>query len=73
MSKKPPPAHTACAGGTCPTIIQNSRMPQHWKFTQDHPTTHFSDLNKEDGEGRKAKIIAEVVSLAKGSPGSSVG
>ena len=68
MSKKPPPAHTACAGGPCPTVIQNSRTPQHWKFTQDHRTTHFSDLNKEVGEEREAKIIAKVVSLANGSP-----
>ena len=25
--------------GPCPTIIQISRTPRHWKFTQDHRTT----------------------------------
>ena len=34
-----PPAHTASAIGSCPTIIQISRTPRHWKFTQDHCTT----------------------------------
>ena len=34
MSKQPPPAPTASATGPCPTIIQISRTPQHWKFTQ---------------------------------------
>ena len=23
----------------CPTLIQTSRTPRHWKFTQDHRTT----------------------------------
>ena len=34
MSKQPPPAPTARAIGPCPTIIQTSRTPRHWKFTQ---------------------------------------
>ena len=34
MSKLPPPAPTASATGPCPTIIQISRTPRHWKFTQ---------------------------------------
>ena len=34
MSKQPPPAPTASAIGSCPTIIQTSRTPRHWKFTQ---------------------------------------
>ena len=34
MSKQPPPAPTASAIGPCPTIIQTSRTPRHWKFTQ---------------------------------------
>ena len=38
MSKQPPPAPTASATGPCPTIIQISRTPRHWKFTQ-HRTT----------------------------------
>ena len=37
MSKQPPPAPTASAVGPCPTLIQISRTPRHWKFTQ--PTT----------------------------------
>ena len=39
MSKQPPPAPTARAVGPCPTLIQTSRTPRHWKFTQDHRTT----------------------------------
>ena len=34
-----PPAPTARAVGPCPTLIQTSRTPRHWKFTQDHRTT----------------------------------
>ena len=37
MSKQPPPAPTASAVGPCPTIIQISRTPRHWKFTRPHP------------------------------------
>ena len=39
MSKQPPPAPTASATGPCSTIIQISRTPQHWKFTQHLRTT----------------------------------
>ena len=39
MSKQPPPAPTARAVGPCLTLIQTSRTPRHWKFTQDHRTT----------------------------------
>ena len=39
MFKQPPPAPTARAVGPCPTLIQTSRTPRHWKFTQDHRTT----------------------------------
>ena len=39
MSKQPPPAPTASAVGPCPTIIQISRTPRHWKFTQHLRTT----------------------------------
>ena len=39
MSKQPPPAPTASAVGPCPTIIQISRTPWHWKFTQHNRTT----------------------------------
>ena len=39
MSKQPPPAPTASAVGPCLTLIQMSRTPRHWKFTQHHRTT----------------------------------
>ena len=39
MSKQPPPAPTANAIDPCPTIIQISRTPRHWKFTQHLRTT----------------------------------
>ena len=32
-----PPAPTAV--GPCPTLIQHSRTPWHWKFTQPHCAT----------------------------------
>ena len=41
MSKQPPPAPTARAIGPCSTIIQISRTPRHWKFTQHHRTTRL--------------------------------
>ena len=34
MSKPPRPAPIASAMGPSPTIIQISRTPRHWKFTQ---------------------------------------
>ena len=39
MSKQPPPAPTASAAGPCPSTVQISRTPGHWKFTQHHRTT----------------------------------
>ena len=36
---QPPPAPTESPIGPCPIIIQISRMPRHWKFTQHHLTT----------------------------------
>ena len=39
MSKQPPPAPTASTVSLCPTIIQISRSPWHWKLTQHHRTT----------------------------------
>ena len=39
MSKQPPPAPTASAVSPCPTMIQISWTPRHWKFTQHHRTT----------------------------------
>ena len=34
-----PTAHTASAVGPCPTLIQISRAPRHWMFTQQQRTT----------------------------------
>ena len=39
MSKHPTPSPTASAIGPRPTIIQISRTPRHWKFTQHLRTT----------------------------------
>ena len=39
MSKQPPLTPTASAIGPCPTIIQISRTPWHWQFTQHLRTT----------------------------------
>ena len=39
MPKQPPPAPTASAAGPCPTLIQISRTPRHWKVTQHRRTT----------------------------------
>ena len=39
MSKQPPPALIASAIGPSPTLIQISRTPRHWKFTQYHHAT----------------------------------
>ena len=42
-----PTAPTASAIGPCPTIIQISRTPWHWKFTQHHHTTRPPLIYKE--------------------------
>ena len=39
MSKQSSPAPTVSAVSPCFTIIQVSRTPRHWKFTQHHRTT----------------------------------
>ena len=39
MSKQPLPAPTVSTAGPCPTIIQISRTPRHWKLIQNHCTT----------------------------------
>ena len=38
-TKHPPPAPTESTIGPCPTIIQISRTPRNWKFTQHLRTT----------------------------------
>ena len=35
----PPPAPNASTVGPCPTLLQISRTPRHWKLTQHHHTT----------------------------------
>ena len=48
-----PPASTAV--GPCPTLIQHSRTPWHWKFTQPHRATRphqyawILDLGNDEG------------------------
>ena len=42
-----PPAPTASAVGPCPTFIQISRTPRHWKFTQHHRTTRLPQFGQE--------------------------
>ena len=42
-----PPAPTASAVGSCPTLIQISRTPRHWKFTQHNRTTRPPPKGKE--------------------------
>ena len=39
ISTQLPPAPTASTVGPCPTLIQISRTPRHWKLTQHHRTT----------------------------------
>ena len=48
MSKQPPPAPTASATGPCPTIIQISRTPRHWKITQHLRSTRPPQMETED-------------------------
>ena len=55
MSKQPPPAPTASTVGPCPTLIQISRTPRHWKFTQHHRTTRPPPEVKELGYPKKKK------------------
>ena len=39
------PSRTFCSAlGPCPTLIQISRTPRHWKFTQHHRNTRTSPL-----------------------------
>ena len=39
MSKQTSHAPTASTEGPCPTLIEISRTPRHWKFAQHHCTT----------------------------------
>ena len=64
MSKQPPPAPTASAVGPCPTVVQISRPPRCWKFTQHHRTTRppnkFLD-HLHDCTGRAVALSPAVV------------
>ena len=51
MSKQPPPTPTASAIGPCPTIVQTSRTPQHWKFTQYLRSTRPPPLDEIKSQG----------------------
>ena len=48
MSKQPPPAPATSAIGPCPTIIQISRTPRDWKFTQHLRTTQPPQMEKRN-------------------------
>ena len=64
MSKQPPPAPTARAVGPCPTLIQTSRTPRHWKFTQDHRTTRPPlKKKKKKRKGRSAEFCLRSVAF----------
>ena len=66
MSRQPPPASIASAVGPCPTIIQISRTPRHWKFTQHHRTTRPPPSFPE------ARKIVESYSAAPGKSYASI-
>ena len=57
MSKQTPSEPTVRAIDPCPTIIQISRMPQHWKFTQHlrtiWPSPPGQSESKKEEEDRK--------------------
>ena len=59
MSKQPPPAPTASAISPCPTLIQISRTPRHWKFTQHHCTTRPPPRKRKEriDESNKRTIV----------------
>lgn len=49
MSKQPLPSPTASTVSPCPTIIQSSRTPQHWKFPTTIPVQ--TRMNYDDARG----------------------
>ena len=56
MSKHPPPAPTTSAVSPCLTMIQISRTPRHWKFTQHHRTARPPRTPLHIGVGRFRKL-----------------
>ena len=57
ISKQPILAPTASTVGPCPTLIQISKTPRHWKFTQHHRTTRPPPSNKEEEKERNCEQI----------------
>ena len=57
-----PPVPTASAVGRCPTIIQISRIPRLWKFTQHHFTTDHSHSLKKNDRGSDYFMQATLLS-----------
>ena len=62
MSKQPLPAPTASTVSPCPTLIQISRTPRHWKITQHHRTTRPPPTFRQQEFVRK---VWPILSLAK--------
>ena len=52
-----PPAPTASAVGLCPTLIQISRTPRHWKFTQHHCTTRPPPYTSEQTGKTQIRLL----------------
>ena len=67
MSKQPPPAPTASTIDPCPTIIQISRTPQHWKFTQHLRTTRPPPPPPKTKENLPRKVDHTRIRAADGS------
>ena len=65
MSTQPPPAPTASVVDPCPTLIQISRTPWHWKFTQNHRTTRPPHPPLSLGDG---PIQTEILSQRAAKP-----
>ena len=63
MSKQTPPAPTASALSPCPTMIQISRTPRHWKLIQYHCTTRPPPVALNDDKSTEEEfrlIFSEV-------------
>ena len=54
-----PPTPTASTVDPCPTLIQISRTPRHWKFTQHHRTTDHPVMRIE------TKLNDQMIKLIK--------
>ena len=59
MSKHPPPAPTASAVSPCPTMVQISRTPRHWKFTQHHRTTRSPPKRRKNAMRKDERTPCE--------------